>query len=247
LSKKHVLLVALAALVLLSGCIKIQIREDISSSGMSDLTMSLEPVNVSAMGWDKKNPCDEFKPNESAKVFTNAKCKFDGKKETVTGRFDRKKAGGLTITGTKYRFDLVNAMEGFNDNKSAKSTFTLQKEKNQTQIQQARDSGFAYDYVVKLPGKVTSQSGGKIQSDGSVKFDLLELVDGDHPYVESDSGVGGLLGGLGGNKDTGTKETTKTTAKGKTGAGGASKIPCVPALTAMLAAFGAVASKVLQG
>lgn len=226
------LVLSFAAVVLMAGCIKVQIREDIGSSGSSDLMMSLEPVNISAMGWDKKNPCDDFKANESSKLITQAKCRFDGKKETVTAKFDRKKAGGLTITGSKYRFDLVAALDGFNDNKSKKSTLTLPKVKNETQIREAKDSGFAYDYIIKMPGKVTSQSGGEIQSDGSVKFDIIELVESDRPYVESETGLGGLLGGSAG----------KAADKGED-KGAGSPCFCIPGLSVLLAAAGAAAAK----
>ncbi len=229
-------MLAFAAVVLLAGCVKVQIREDIGSSGSSDLTMSLEPVNVSAMGWDKKNPCLDFKANESSKLITDAKCRFDGRKETVTAKFDRKRAGGLTINGAKYRLDLVKALEGFNDNKSNSVKFSLPKEKNETQIREAREAGFAYDYVVKMPGTVTGQSGGEIQSDGSVKFDLLELVESDHPYVESETGLGGLLGGSARESDDESGDTG-----GDNGAG--SPCCCIPGLSVLLAAAGAAAAK----
>jgi hypothetical protein len=252
--KNKILLALLVALVLMSGCIKIQIREDIGLLGSSNIMMSLAPVNVSAMGWDKKNPCADFKTNESSKLFSGAKCSFDGKKETITGKFDRKTAGGLTIVGTKYRFDLIKALDGFNENKSAQSQMKLQEHKNVTQIKQAKDSGFAYDYIVKLPGTVTSQSGGQVQSDGSVKFDLLELEAGDNPYVESDTGVGGLLSlgskkpsvSTGDDQPAGIKNDVNNDIKINNNIFGNLSCPCIPALTLLLAGLGAAVNKVIQ-
>jgi hypothetical protein len=241
-------LVFLAALLLVCGCVRINIRETVSSSGSSELSMSLQAINASAFGWDEKNPCDDFKANESSKMFTQAKCKFDGKDtETVTGKFDRKKAGGLTISGTKYRFDLVKAMAGFNDNKSKGSQMSLPKKKNQTQIDEAKAAGIEYNYYVKLPGSVTKQSGGVVQSDGSVKFDLLELEEKDNPYVESDAGISGILGGItGGDKGA---ETGSGTKGGTTKPGSSPldklKSTCMPGLTLLLAGLGAAAYRLV--
>jgi hypothetical protein len=232
----------LAAILLLSGCIKLQIREDIGLLGTSDIKMTLEPVNVSAMGWDKKNPCNEFNASSAGKLFTGAKCSFDGKKETILGKFDRKKAGGLTITGTKYRFDLIKALDAFNENKSKQSQIKLQEHKNTTQINQAKDAGMAYDYVVKLPGTVTSQNGGTIQPDGSVKFDLLELEAGDNPYVESNTGLGGMIGGIG--KMTQEKPSAEGKAPEKAKSEN-SKICCIPLVTLIIAGLGATSARVV--
>jgi len=217
--------------------------------------MKVTALNVSAVGWDEKNPCDDFNAS-SSKEFTDAKCRFDGKTETVTGRFDRKKAGGLTITGTKYRFDLLKAMEGYSDKNKTSNPMALPEKKNQTQIDELKKAGVRYDYIVKMPGKVTGHSGCEIQSDGSAKFDILELVAKDKPYVESDTGLlGSLLGGGGDTK----KDTTKTTgassgkkaiesdddATGDVAKSVSTICPCIPALTLILGLLGAACAKIM--
>ena len=227
-------LALLVAVVLVAGCLQIEIREDVGASGTSDLTMKLIALNVSAVGWDKKNPCDDFNASESSPLLSGAKCRFDGKTETITAKFNRIQAGGLTITGTKYRFDLITALEGFNDkeeNSAAKPV--LQEKKNATLIKQYKDAGIRYDYIVKLPGKVTGHSGCEIMPDGSAKFDMLELEAKDKPYVESDTGLmGGLLGGSSaGDKPAKTADDRP-------------KLCCMPALTMLLALGGAAVTKI---
>jgi len=204
------ILLLVVGIVLVSGCFKIQIREQVGSNGMSDLTIVLEALNASAVGWDKNNPCDEFEANET--VFMNARCSFDGKRETVTGKFNRKNAGGLTVSGTRYRLDVVDAIQGFDAGGEKKPAAP----RNKTELRKLKAAGVAEDYYVKLPGRVTKQVGGTLQPDGWVKFDLLDPELPDKPYVESDGSLLGLL--LTGDEGSG-KTGKQSGGSGSSGAG----------------------------
>jgi len=199
-------LVLLTVLVLLSGCIKrLEFREDISANGMSLLTIVFEPMNKTEFGWDKKNPCDSVNTTESDDTSSvklkNIKCKYDGKAETISGNFDRGKAGGLTVTGNSYRFDLRDALDAFSTTKGKREPM------NRTQMRQMKQAGVTYTYTVKLPGTVTKNVGGALQPDGSVKFDLLDDKIPENPYVESSNS---LLGGLSDLTGGGDKQVDDT-------------------------------------
>jgi hypothetical protein len=98
LKKYLVVGVLLFGIVLVSGCIKtLTFREDIDVTGMSKMTIVFEPMNKTEAGWDKKNPCDNNTINNEN--ITEYTCKFDGKKETISYKFNRMAAGGLTKSG----------------------------------------------------------------------------------------------------------------------------------------------------
>ncbi|MFH1054884.1 MAG: hypothetical protein V1744_02185 [Candidatus Altiarchaeota archaeon] len=235
---KKNLFVVLAVVVLLSGCVKIQMREEIGPTGSSDITMTIAPANDSVKLWEEgDNPCDTM--NTTNSKVTGVTCKYDGKKVTVKGKFDRAAAGGLTITGSKYRFDLVDAMKAMDEKEEGEEDNQVEMPKNKTQLKMLKDAGMAYDYYVKMPGTVTKKSGGTVQLDGSIKFDLLDPDLPDKPYVESDAGVLGLLGGA----KTAADSPTKKSGGKSTGSSSSSGCCCTPVLTAVLAGLGAAASK----
>jgi hypothetical protein len=264
-SRKWGLLVLLAVLVLLSGCIKrLELREDISPDGMSLFSMTLEPLNKSAFGWDKKNPCDDVKESNDTDTggsqvkLKDIKCKYDGKAETVSGKFNRKAAGGLTVTGNNYRFDLRDAIDGL----SAKEDKPAKREPmNRTQMREMKKAGIIYTYTVKMPGTVTKSSGGTLQLDGSVKFDLTDDKLPENPYVESSTGLlGGLssLTGGGGDKqtddsgDTGSLPSRKPAGQATSGASQGAGIvkglldsmkPCTGLVLVLISAMGAIIAK----
>lgn len=228
-------------LVLSCCCMKIQIREDISATGYSDFKIIIEPLNVSQFGWDEKNPCDSFNASESSEVFSNARCSFDGKRETVSGTIDRKSIGGLTITGTNYKFDVVDALQGLFTDEDDKADINF-KERNKTQLRMIKEQGVEEDYYVKMPGRITNVVGGVEQADGWVKFDLLDPELPERPYVESDLTALPLLDKVmpSANTEESQEEAGGEAAEGEENSGGwSSCCCCIPALQAVLALLGA--------
>ncbi|MFC2162369.1 hypothetical protein ACFLRF_01690 [Candidatus Altiarchaeota archaeon] len=219
-------LIVFTALVLLSGCIKMQVTEDIDSDGMSTVTMIMEPVNKTGvkeqMDEDDSggDPCEQM--NMSDTKLTDVTCKFDKEniRLIITGRLNRLEAGGLIITGTRYRLDVQDALDDMGDD-GDKDSFS----KNNEELFKMKDQGVTYDYIVKMPGSVITQAGGTRQFDGSVKFDLLDLPEG--AYVESQVTPGLTQG----------SEAVKDVLGKATGERGGSLCCCIPALTAVFSAL----------
>jgi hypothetical protein len=226
--RDSVLLSVLIALVLLSGCIKIEIMEEIDSTGMSTVMMTMEPTNKSAAttsssrnGEEEEDPCKQLNLTDSR--LTDVTCTYDksNMRVIVRGRFNRLSAGGLRIMGNTYRLDVNEAIEGFDtEEDEEKKATSMPKEKEE--LLELEEAGVVYNYYVKLPGKVTNQVGGVLQPDGSVKYNLLDMPD--VAYVESTT-LGGMLPGV--------------------PTGGTSGCCCIPSLTLLLAGLSAVVSRAI--
>jgi hypothetical protein len=195
------LIALVAALVLVSGCVKINFRENISPNGISDFTMIIEPVNKSAVEENVTDPCNEI--NLTDTKMSNVRCNYDrfNKVLTLSGTVDRRDTPGFTMSGTRYRVDVSKIMQSEDQNGSS-----VTMPRNETEIAELKKSGFVYDYYVKMPGTIVGQSGGTVQLDGSVKFDLVDLPE--NAYVESDTGLGALLGGGGIREEQPSEEGT---------------------------------------
>ncbi|MDP2973978.1 MAG: hypothetical protein Q8N60_02920, partial [Candidatus Diapherotrites archaeon] len=178
MNKKFILVGLLLGLVLFSGCIKMQFKEVISESGMSDVTVTMDMSAFPTQpGAEEQNPCDSMTTDDSP--LTDIKCTYENKVATVTAKFDRNGKAGFSAQDGKYRLDVKKAFEAFSSAGASGQSMPQTKEG----MQQMKALGVVMDYIVKLPGAVTSQTGGTLQNDGSVKFDLLDMPDG--AFVES--------------------------------------------------------------
>lgn len=245
--KKLALISLLTAVILMAGCVKINVTETIGATGVSDLVMTLEVVNKSASKDDDKDPCVEIRKGwveKPQKHLTNPTCKYDKTRKilTITASFDRKAAGGLTVTGDTYRFDVKKAMKDMNEKDEKEGdAMKVDSPKDPEQIRKLKESGFEYYYFVKMPGTVTKQVGGKTQLDGSVRFDIVDMPE--NAYVESSlTPVGALINSVIGDKKTETKKPSSG-AKKTDDSSPLSGCCCIPGLTAVLAAMGAMAAK----
>lgn len=178
MDKKILVAVLLIAVVALSGCVKIALKEDVLPDGKSDIQMTMDMTNFPSTGEEETNPCEGMAESTNANL-ANVGCSYENKILKITGQLDRASAGGLTINGTDYRLDVKQAAGAMGSDPSSGQELPEDKE----QLAQLKAMGVTYDYYVKLPGTMTKQEGGTVQSDGYVKFDLLDLPDG--AYVES--------------------------------------------------------------
>ena len=180
----RVLLIVFMAVLLVSGCIKVYVREDIKESGMSDISMTMDMSNFPSMDEEagEEDPCEDMDDEDTP--FTITSCTYKDKIVTIKGGLDRSKSQALKIEGSKYRLDVMKAIYDLNQEEGDEDQMSLPEEREQ--VKQLKSVGVVYEYTVKMPGKVTNQLGGEIQDDGSVKFDILDLPDG--AYVESETG-----------------------------------------------------------
>ena len=183
MDKKTMVMGLLLGIVLLSGCIQAELKEVIHEDGMSDVTVKMDVSALTSMpGADPtQNPCDDVDAENSP--LTDIQCTYENGIATVTGRLNRAGMPGFTMEGGKYRLDIKNGFEVFSSAAPGTQSMPMPTQANEQQIQQMKAMGFALDYYVKMPGSVTNQSGGELQDDGSVKFDLLEMPD--DAFVES--------------------------------------------------------------
>ena len=186
MDKRIILAGLLVALVVVSGCIKVEIRETVNATGISDMAIKMDMSNFPTQeGQEEINPCDDMTAEDAEVPLTNVQCSYEDKIVTVTGQYDRSGQQALTIDGTEYSFDIKNAIEEMGEGDSAQEL-----PEDPAQIQQLKAMGLSYDYYVKLPGTVVEQKGGELQSDGSVKFDILELPS--EAYVKSSTTATGI-------------------------------------------------------
>ena len=178
MNKKIILAGLLLGLVLFSGCIKMQFKEVISESGMSDVTVTMDMSAFPTQeGMEEQNPCDSMTMGDSP--ITDIKCTYENKIATVTGKFNRSGTAGFSAQDGKYRLNIKDGFAAFNSSEAAGQSMP----QDPAQMQQMKALGVVLDYFVKLPGAVTNQNGGTLQNDGSVKFDLLDMPD--DAFVES--------------------------------------------------------------
>ncbi len=241
--KKMLLVGLLAALVLVSGCMKIIFRENVGADGVSSFVMTLEAVNKTASEDDATaDPCKDLK--QDSPRFTDVKCSYDrvNKIITLSGKLDRKGTPGLTMMGGRYRLDVQKALDDMDDDggEQTATKTTLPKAEQKKQMEELRKTGFVYDYYVKMPGRVISQKGGTQQLDGSVKFDLIDMPEG--AYVESEAGALDAVGSIVGNQvaeqlPAGTSSNPIDAVSGN--------CCCMPFLSVLIAGLGALAAKMM--
>lgn len=171
---KRILLVGfLIALILVSGCIKLDVREAISETGQSDVSMKIDMSAIPTMpGQEVEDPCKQMEEGESP--LTSIECTYEDKIVTITGKLDRSDSEALSIKNGTYKLDVKKAWGEL----TAGSAQAEQMPQDEAAIKQAKAMGIEFNYYVKLPGKMTAQKGGEIQEDGFVKFDLMDLPEG---------------------------------------------------------------------
>jgi hypothetical protein len=187
MDKKFLLAALLLGVVLLSGCMKIDLKEEFREGGVSNVTMKIDMSNFPQQeGMEDSDPCENMEAGESGPALQNMQCSYVDKVLTLSGTFDRSGSTALTKDGDKYRLDVKKALEEFNQTTDESS----QMPEDEQGLQMLKSSGFEYNYYVKLPGAMVSQKGGEVQNDGFVKFDLLEMED--DAFVESSTAAGML-------------------------------------------------------
>ncbi len=187
MDKKFLLAGLLIALVVFSGCVKIEIKEDIKANGMSDMSLIMDLSAIpddpdSEVNMAEENPCDgmteEMQAGDSPLQLTNITCTFEDKVLSLSGTLDRSNSEAITIDGDTFRIDVKKALESVNQTESAE-----QLPEGSEQLAQLKMMGFEYNYLVRLPGTLVKQEGGEEQEDGFVKFDVLGLPE--EAFVET--------------------------------------------------------------
>ena len=182
---KRVLLAGglLVVLVLFSGCVKMEVWEDINVEGMSKMTMKIDMGSLIALaemgGEEMPDPCLEV--TESDGMMENMVCDYNDGVLTLSGDVDRTQTEALSIENGVYRFDVRQAWSDIGA--AGGEGYELPDPASSEEIEQAREMGIEMTYYVRLPGNITSQEGGEIMDDGFVKFDLMAVPEG--AFVES--------------------------------------------------------------
>jgi len=187
--RRAVLAGLLVALVLLSGCVKINIWEEVKEGGMSDVKIEVDLSNFpTEEGQEIEDPCLDIDSGEdpgflgtetNKPSLENMKCSFANQVLTVTGQLDRTKTEALEIDGQRYNLNIKQGLWELNDEEN--QGFDQDPE----QLETLKAAGFEYNYFVKMPGSVKGQKGGEIQEDGSVKFDVTGIEE--DWFVESEA------------------------------------------------------------
>ncbi len=183
---KFILLIALIILLALSGCLKINMREEINAEGMSNLSIEMDMSALMAFPEMKEmetNPCDDLETDPTQEVvLTDIECTFEDGVMTMSGKLDRTKTPGFSMEDGKYRLDIKESFESMSSARSTEEGMNMPE--SEEEIAQAKAFGFEMNYFVKMPGNVTNQEGGELQDDGFVKFDFLDMPD--TAFVESE-------------------------------------------------------------
>lgn len=209
-------------LLVLAGCIQTTIRETLSPSGNSHVTVSMDFSRLAEMGsqtgtafqWDSNTICDQIlNPSNSADTggvsisgsasfiqkLSNVDCEA-GENFTVmiTGTYqhsDEAFTKQETLLGTTYSFNPQQSdLMEFPTNGQSISGFGGQM----TSLAALRASGFSTAYTIEMPGTITKAQNGTIENNKAV-FDLVELgITGQAPLVESTEYNFSLLLPLGG-------------------------------------------------
>lgn len=186
------------ALIMTSGCIELEVREEIKPDGLSRIIMQVdmsafeEQMNASGAEdtGQSKGLCDNEQAPEGWEIIS---CKEEDGVSTLVGEYNRIGDGSLSIDGDTYRLDVVKAIEVMNqqnDEDSDAAQMDMDSLQDEEAVQQIKQMGVVYNYYVTMPGKVTGQLGGVEQEDGSILFDVLDLPEG--AYAESSTGGFGL-------------------------------------------------------
>jgi len=180
--------------VLVSGCIKINVDQKISSNGIMDTTMEIDysqlanaiPQAEGTQPPDFSTFCEQQREQfEARENLISFKCTSPEKfksvitaKERLDGSIFIKEDG---LLATKYRYDLgayQKYAEQFSNNQQIQGLpddgQANISELTDEQIQQLALAGFEITYTVEMPGTITTTNIGKIENN-KVVISLAEL------------------------------------------------------------------------
>lgn len=194
---KSIMLISLLALVIImSGCINIDIKQTIEKDGMSEITIE---YNVSGMlDMIPEEDMDEAQKNFlSNTTWDNAECEFVDGILIMTGSLDVSDVLEVTETdsGTLYKYDAKNVYNIFNDAAGDENSIS---DETMNDSALGEQMGISYTFTLTMPGEITNSTVGVIDGN-TVVIDMFDLPDHEHAYVESKednklvSGVGAFI------------------------------------------------------
>lgn len=194
---KSIMLILLLALVIsMCGCINIHIKQTIEKDGMSEMRME---YNLSGM----LDMITEEEMNEGQENFLsnttwdNAECEYVDGILVMTGTLDVSDLLEVTETdsGTLYKYDAKNVYNIFNDVAGEENSISDEEMGDSAMAEQM---GISYTFTLTMPGEITSSTVGVIDGN-TVVIDMFDLPEHEHAYVESKednksiSGIGAFI------------------------------------------------------
>jgi hypothetical protein len=175
---KKMILIFAVMLLMLFGCVKINMTQKVETDGSSTMTMVMDMTKLIELSPDsaKTNPCD----NQNETILQGGTCTYSNGVMTVTTKGDPTKYKFTTESGiieTKYRFEMPFSelsKTASSGDSSGMDTNSLNTPEAKQQLAQMKSMGVEMNYTVEMPGTITSAEGGKI-SGNKATFDLLEM------------------------------------------------------------------------
>lgn len=216
--------VGLVGVMLLSGCIKMDVQQTVNTDGSShmkvvyDMTGMVESMqsmddgtNPDALSIitpeDAQASCDQFTTETS---WANPTCSIEGYVFTMEGDVQLESPAftsskGLTSTSYNYDLkDLYTQLQAVGDSQGQEFSDTALKE----QKEYVEFTGIELTYTLTMPGTITTSDVGTISEDGTnVTINLFDMAELESAHVVSEvksapwlwigGGVGGLIVVLG--------------------------------------------------
>ena len=182
---KKILILLILALIVLSGCIKVNVFDKISADGTSSIEMKMD---MSALASFPQTEGEELTPEKLcesvlespeegqtgelaltsksiADVYQNVNC-------TATKDFI------VTVTGTRKLDASEYSTEGgvfkYSPSSSSSESYGGTVGQNPEQLQQLKSVGMEITYTVEMPGKILKAEGAIEIKDNTAKFDFLQ-------------------------------------------------------------------------
>ncbi|MFH1445021.1 MAG: hypothetical protein ABIF08_00900 [Nanoarchaeota archaeon] len=198
--QKLFLLSCLVFLISISGCIKLELNQKVYSNGMSDIRTTIDMsalytglgaaaqnLSSQAVGEALSEQCDNFLANTT---LLNPSCTPIPSEYKIiqSGKISLVNNPSFIVTkgfmSTVYRYDVKGTQNILLESSQAQG-----QEITPEQITQAKAMyglmGLVLKYKLEMPGTITKTDLGEIV-DNAVEFDILDMYDMDHIYVESE-------------------------------------------------------------
>ncbi|MCX8190479.1 MAG: hypothetical protein N3F05_04630 [Candidatus Diapherotrites archaeon] len=197
--KKAILVFSIIFLIVVSGCIKLNVNQQIRSDGTSRIEMVYDMSGLyemaksqggdtSEMDANMANMCKNFNSDGKLK---NAKCEVTSDYKVIASGefvmaehsvFSKAFKVNHSIPYTTYQFDAKAIFNGLPGSGSADTNFS---EASLRQLKQSAGlMGIVMTYNVEMPGQITKAEVGEIKGN-IVSINIFDLVDREHAYIES--------------------------------------------------------------
>jgi len=205
----------IVSVILVSGCINMEIRQKIRADGISEMQLTYDlsaitqlpdqlgdatvtPPDIDELRQNVTQTCDEFSADAG---WSNVQCSVtDDFKVLISGEYSLKDSPALEITpsllSTTYRYNVKNVYNTLSD-----VSETQGQEFSEDQLEQAKSMAglmnMKMEYVIEMPGAITHADIGEVEGN-TVTIDIFDLAGTGDVYVESQETNIALLGAVAG-------------------------------------------------